>query len=110
MVDYKITEEFTDTPGGRYRKLGKFSGEEFRDDILLPLLEKHEKITIWLEDAEGYPSSFLEESFGGLVRYGLSNTNLKRRLSLRSSDKAFEFYIEEIWNYIDQAASQSNGA
>ena len=37
-MKYKISEEFTDAPGGRFRRLGKHSGEEFRDDILINIL------------------------------------------------------------------------
>ena len=31
-----VVEDFTDTPGARYKTQGSFSGEEFRDKILYP--------------------------------------------------------------------------
>ena len=31
-----VVEDFTDTPGARYKTQGSFSGEEFRDEILYP--------------------------------------------------------------------------
>ena len=72
MIKYRISTEYTDTPGPRYRIQGDFSGEDFREVVLVPLLTKakelNEKIEINLDGAFGYPSSFLEESFGGLVR------------------------------------------
>lgn len=71
----RIATDFTETPGARYRVEGDFSGEEFREDILEPrFLEasnRGEKLTIDLDGGYGYPTSFLEEAFGGLARkYG----------------------------------------
>jgi hypothetical protein len=103
MFNYKIADDFTDTPGGRYRKIGKFSGEQFREEVLIHLLKTNDSITIDLDDTEGYPSSFLEESFGGLVRAGFSVDDLKAKLTLVARDPAFEFYIGEIWEYIEKA-------
>lgn len=71
MNRISIARDFSDTPGGRYRKDGEFSGEEFRDRLLRPAfeaLEEHQKLTIDLDGAYGYPVSFLEEAFGGLAR------------------------------------------
>lgn len=32
----KVAEEFTDTPGGRYKANSKYSGEQFREELLFP--------------------------------------------------------------------------
>lgn len=74
----RIATDFTETPGARYRSEGDFSGEEFRDSILEPkFLEaknKGEQLTIDLDGGYGYPTSFLEEAFGGLARkYGAAS-------------------------------------
>ncbi len=69
MID--IAKDFTRYPGGRYKKLGPFSGEEFRDDLLVPAINEllsGEKVILKMDGALGYSSSFLEETFGGLVR------------------------------------------
>ena len=60
-------------PGPRYREQGACSGEEFRDDVLIPRAReaaaRGQTLRIELEDAEfGYPTGWLEEVFGGLVR------------------------------------------
>lgn len=72
MITINIANEYTKTPGGRFKSEGEFSGEDFRDSILLPkYLEavKHNQILcINLDGGYGYGSSFLEEAFGGLVR------------------------------------------
>lgn len=71
-MKYKIAKEYTDMPGGRYKKDGEFSGEEFRDEVLIPKIKECIKnntvLEINLDETFGYPPSFLEEAFGGLVR------------------------------------------
>lgn len=68
----KIAKEYTKTPGARYVWQGPFPGEEFRDKILydkyIECLDKNEELIVDLDGGYGYGSSFLEESFGGLVR------------------------------------------
>ena len=67
-----IANDFTDTPGPRYIIDGEFSGELFRETILLSkYMEAREnkvKLIIETDGTFGYPPSFLEESFGGLRR------------------------------------------
>ena len=67
-----ICSDFSDTPGARYKSEGNFSGEEFRDTLLNPKFreakESGKKLTINLDGSYGYPTSFLEEAFGGLAR------------------------------------------
>ena len=68
----KIADDFTTTPGGREIKEGPYSGEQFRKELLGPLYQKAldngEKLIIDFDGCFGYATSFLEESFGGLVR------------------------------------------
>lgn len=67
-----IATEYSKTPGGRFKKEGPCSGEDFREVILLPqfehCLELGEVLTVDLDGGYGYAISFLEEAFGGLAR------------------------------------------
>ena len=67
-----IAKEYTRTPGGRFRKEGQYSGEDFRENKLKPAFERAnrngEKLVVILDGGFGYGSSFLEEAFGGLAR------------------------------------------
>lgn len=67
-----IVNDFSKTPGGRKIKEGPFSGEAFLNDLLFPKYEqairKDEKLEIDFDGTFGYPPSFLDESFGGLVK------------------------------------------
>lgn len=68
----KIATDFSRIPGARYPEEGDFSGQEFRNKVLLPQLKKaiqeNVKLTIDLDGTAGLGTSFLEEAFGGLIR------------------------------------------
>ncbi|MBI4800428.1 MAG: STAS-like domain-containing protein [Desulfarculus sp.] len=99
-----IASDFSQFPAGRYRSDGGFSGELFRDDFLVPSLNEFDVVEVILDGAEGYGSSFLEESFGGLVREkGFSEADLKKRLVIVCSSPEFETYKEEAWQHIHDA-------
>ena len=66
--------DFVPYPGGRFVSDGEYSGEWFREQILVPALnqaiQNHEKLTVILDGVPGYGISFLEEAFGGIIREG----------------------------------------
>lgn len=96
-----VAEEFSPFPAGRYRSDGPYSGERFREEILVPKLATGNKLIINLIGTMGIGSSFLEEAFGGLVREkGFKPKVLKESLEIRSS---LPTYQKEIWQYIEQA-------
>ena len=105
----KVINDFTNTPGARYEYQGPFSGEQFRNEILYPKFieaeKNHEELIVDLDGGYGYGSSFLEESFGGLVRK-LSSENYKniknvKKIKIISYDNPV--WTEKISNYIDAA-------
>ncbi|MGQ3211613.1 STAS-like domain-containing protein [Shinella sp.] len=100
MKTISIADDFTKYPGGRYRKHGKGSGEEFRDDYLVPAIEKQEQLEIVLDGTAGYSSSFLEEAFGGLVRRGFRQDQLRQLLKFKANG-AFKTYEGMIWKFVD---------
>ena len=106
MKQINIAEEYTTTPGARYKKDGAFSGEDFREKYLEPLFASGDRspITINLDGTMGYATSFLEESFGGLVRkFGDKYTNkdvLDRFIFISNEEPAC---VNEIEQYILEA-------
>nr|DAJ31725.1 MAG TPA: protein of unknown function DUF4325 [Caudoviricetes sp.] len=99
---YNIAQQYTKTPGIRR---GEFSGEDFRENILKELLKNlkaGETLTINLDGGFGYSSSFLEESFGGLVReYNYSKEELLKKLKFISEEE--KGLPEDIKRYIEGA-------
>jgi len=95
-----ISKEFSKFPGGRVLSDGPYSGEGFRDEILIPALEQNDSVTLIIDGVMGYGSSFLEECFGGLIRKGKTAAELKQKLHLKYDNPEFEMYEKEIWEYI----------
>lgn len=89
-----VATQFSKYPGGRFYTDGEFSGERFRDEILLPALQGSETVIVQLDGTLGYGSSFLEEAFGGLVRkYGFSVDQLSKQLSLETKNDTLKYTI-----------------
>lgn len=95
-----IAQDFTRTPGARFKSDGGFSGEEFREKFLEPLFKPgmaDEVVTIELDGTEGFATSFLEEAFGGLARQYGKDLCLRR---LRFVSVEDPLLIDEINQYI----------
>lgn len=106
MLDIIIADQFTPYPGGRYLEDGPGNGSKFRNDFLIPILDRGETANIILDGAQGYPSSFLEEVFGGLVRLGYLPDQIKSAFEIVANDPGFARYKSLIDEYIDRAAAQ----
>lgn len=99
-----IAKDFSETPIGRYRSDGKNSGAVFRDDILVPALRTNSKVTVDLAGTAGYGSSFLEETFGGLIREcGFTLEQLRVKLTIISTDPTYEIYRQAVDGYMKDA-------
>lgn len=102
-------KEFTEFPGPRYRSLGPFSGEEFREDVLVPAIKAHgTNIEIDLDDTFGYGSSFLEEAFGGLLRDNTISVEQAKELANHIISEEDPSLAEEVRSYLIDASSGSD--
>jgi hypothetical protein len=106
-LELSIARDFSRTPGSRYAKEGDHSGEQFRTEVLCPLVRKaveaKTELGVDLDGTAGYGTSFLEEAFGGLVREeGIPATVLHKTLRLKSLEE--DYLIADIWSYIDDAS------
>ena len=104
MINF--VSDFTRVPGGRLREDGPFSGQQFREENLLPALKEYSKVTVNLSGAAGFPSSFLEEAFGGAVTE-LGMDTVKTKLEIQVTDDPF--VKEEIDGYIIRAGEKLKG-
>jgi hypothetical protein len=95
-----VGADFTRFPAGRTISDGPYCGEVFRDRFLRPSLDKHESITVKLDSALGYGSSFLEEAFGGLIRLNYPKDDVLKLVKLETADPILK---QEIEGYINSA-------
>ena len=102
-------------PGGRFVVDGDYSGEWFRDQILVPELKAAlaagDKVEIKLDGAPGYGSSFLEEAFGGLIRTGaFTNKDLELALVVSAERPLYQPYKKLVERYIREARRRPQAA
>ena len=102
-----LATDFYKHPFGRYRNQGPYSGEKFREEILVPALEKHKAVTVDITYARGLGSSFLDEAFAGLIRnHGFTSELFKERVFIKSD--VVRSWPESIWRYVLIAENQKN--
>ena len=110
-MELHIATEFSDVPGPRSRQEGDWSGEEFRDELLLPRFREAEKVgdklVVDLDGGCGYATSFLEEAFGGLARV-YSPERVLRVIEFKSTEEPY--LIEDVREYIQEAITGAKGA
>lgn len=96
-----IAKDFNEYTGYRYKSQSPgSSGEEFREEFLLPSIKKHTSVKVNLNGVQNrILPSFLEEAFAGLARI--------KKWDLETFKKHIEIisdrndYIEDIYFYIE---------
>ena len=67
------------------RSDGPYSAESYRDDVLIPALQRYSRVRI-LIDGGAYSMAYLEEIFGGIIKAGhFRLADLDRRLEIAPS-------------------------
>jgi hypothetical protein len=109
----KVSKDFTNTPGGRLRTDSDYSGEEFRETILIPKLLEAKRnncyLVIDLDGLHGASASFLNEAFGELIlknprQYGSEMSTFKFSVYeyLRIISNEMPDYMIEIESFIEE--------
>lgn len=105
-----VAKDFSKTPFGRFPSDGDSNAQKFRVDILVPALSdpaNKEIIVDFSNVALGVGSSFLEESFGGLVRkHKLDAADILNRVKIIAS---VTFYQEQMERFVRRADKQRMG-
>lgn len=108
-IQYDVAKKYYPRPMGRARKDGLHSGERFREEVLLPFFEslKTDPNQILVLDFNGVStagSSYLEESFGGLIRKnGYRKRDLTKHLMIVVDEDLKELITDRIDKYINEA-------
>jgi hypothetical protein len=88
--------DFSEYPGGRLAKHGPFSGQEFRENILSPALERFDLVEVDFDGVFVAAPSFLDEAFGKIVK-ALGMSEFKRRIRIKATqDPDIQKLIESI--------------
>ena len=110
VKEIQVASRFSRHLGGRYKSDGPWSGEAFRDAVLLDCvqsaLDKREPLLINFDGVAGTPTSFLEEAFGGMLRakpeWKLSD--VKRFVKIDAPKTPFlKTFMELAYQYMDRA-------
>jgi len=97
VIKYNFAKEFTKYPGGRYKTLGDFSGEQFREEVLENIFKSDD--TIIELDTSGvvtsFTPSFLDEAFGEMARrYGVKKFKEKVKFLDKKLEEKLEEYLQ----------------
>lgn len=103
MEEYKFATRFTKYPGPRFIRLGKKSGEEFRETVLRPVFEKNDTINIDATGVLGFAPSFLDEAFSPLAEeYGLEKFKKTIKFHANDDDKLYEKMMSYVSRYLNR--------
>jgi hypothetical protein len=108
-VKLNVASEFSQCPGPRYSRQGPHSAEELRRLIrgrLAAAVLAGDVLDVDLDGTAGYAASFLEETFGGLVR----EVGPQGVFALHLTSKEEPELIDEVRRYIAEAAPRSSPA
>ena len=97
MYTINVVRDFNKRPYGRYPDDGDGCGQYFREKVLAPALRTHDKVHVVLDGYNRYGRSFLDEAFGGLIRYeDISYEELSKKLTYSHSlVKSIELVIAD---------------
>ena len=95
-----VARDFSKYPAGDTKESGPYSGQHFREDVLLPALQAHEEVIVELDGVRGYPTEWVDKAFSSLlIDPGIPNG---RFLHFVSSD---DDLIDEIITAVHQFSS-----
>lgn len=95
-INIDIGAQFGKTLGPRFRTLGNYSGEEFREKFLEPAYLRADTVVIALDGIQTFSASFFEEAFGGLARkYG--SVAVLKKIRFKADKRAYLVPMIEEW-------------
>lgn len=90
-ITINVAKDFTNTPGYTDNSYGKFSGDEFKNNILIPALNNNDCVVIDLDGCYGFSIGFLNFAF-----YNLNDYDKVRLRFISMEDPFLINEIEEI--------------
>ncbi|MER8626351.1 STAS-like domain-containing protein [Mesorhizobium sp. M1143] len=110
-----VAQEFYTYPAGRFPEDGAHNGQLFRDEYLVPRINEiiarglSEELTIDIDGVRSFGSSFLEESFAGLIRNGIFPKEVvKRIIRIHCTKPHLLFFRDMIVSLIEDARVEAH--
>jgi hypothetical protein len=106
IIELHLAADFSRYLGGRYRADGPWSGQQFRDELLVRRFDEARaqaaKLVVVLDGLAAVPSSFMEEAFGGLlrVREDLSLSDVESTLEITAAEPELLPFARLARNYM----------
>ena len=109
-----VADDFSDFPVGRDRRTNKYSGDRFRDELLLPPLRDNKIVEVNFYNMFACPPSFLDEAFGGLIRKNKGDQDflkiIKENLIFKENDDVkYDGFNELARKYMEKALKDIQG-
>lgn len=95
-------DDFSKIPFGRYKEDGKYSAQNFLDNILIPALLEFDKITIDFTGVTVLNYAFVEEVFGGIIRNHDFTIDYLSRIKFIFEEHYFDI-ASKIYDYAKEA-------
>jgi hypothetical protein len=90
-ITINVRNDFSETPGPRYKTEGEYSGELFKELVILKAkqaIKEGKKLFIDLDGCPGYATSFLHEAFAETnIDLGISKKDFLKMLILKSDEE-----------------------
>ena len=104
MATLNLAKQFSPYPAGRYPADGEFNGQDFRDHVLLPMLNKAQLVRVNIDGVATLPSSFWEETWGGMVRMKRVDKKVAQaRFEVVTTDPDLQRYVDLARTFLSEA-------
>lgn len=108
MTTIAIAKDYSPYPAGRYAEDGPYNGARFRDEFVLPALKRAKRVRVILDGVATLPSSFWQETWGGLVSArGITEEQLKQQVEISTTEPDLQRYVELAWNHVHEATTDA---
>lgn len=109
MID--LANEFSPYPSGRIPDDGKWNGQAFREQFLVPAIKaiqngesQDTEIVVDIDGVRSFGSSFLEEAFGGVGRTeGIDRVKALKLLRIRCTKPELTIFKDMIEEHVRDA-------
>lgn len=101
-LEYDFAKEFSPYPGPRFKDVGEYSGEEFRDDVLEKHFQTNQPILLNVDGVLlSFGPSFLSEAFGQIaMKYGFNKFH--EIVKVKNDTEKGKFFEKKMNEYVDR--------